>query len=111
MCYFFFASLTIIVACGQDTSIVGKWEGINITQDIEFLRDGSLIIHEKPKGRPEMTYVGKYNFIEKNRLKIEVSLPLMGNMVLIFEVSFSGNELILKGGYNRHNRIEKYRKV
>ncbi len=78
-------ALSLLAACSSTTenAIVGKWNGIGRTEKMELLKDGTLI---------DGSATGKYAFVDKDRIKVEMGNP-RAPMVFVITVSVSGDEL------------------
>jgi len=103
--------LLINTSCADDgleKAIIGKWIGVNVRQNLEFLQDDTVIV--TPTGRGDIGYgrsIGaNYKFIDKDRIKI--AGPFGGYDILIFNVSIKDNVLTLKGGAD--GRTDMYRR-
>lgn len=62
--------LILFAACtpSLEKKIIGKWNETDGSEKIEFFKDGTIIISEN-----SLNMSGKYLFLDKNRIKIELS--------------------------------------
>ena len=101
---FVLLGLLNFTACSSfESSIVGKWKGIDKHETMEFLEDGTFMVKDD-----DMSVGGRYNFVDKNRIKVELGGlgALMGPVIL--EVEISGDELsVTEPG----NQVAKYQRV
>jgi hypothetical protein len=101
---FVLLGLLNFIACSSlESSIVGKWKGIDKHETMEFLDDGTFIVGDK-----DMNVGGKYIVVDKNRIKVELAGlgALMGPVIL--KVEISGDELsVTEPG----NKVAKYQRV
>ena len=83
--------ILILCACSPklEDEIIGKWKHYKATTTIEFVSDGTVITTFH-KGSLSQAVLGKFTFIEKNRLIIEMNgLP----EPIIMVVSIQNNVL------------------
>lgn len=84
--------LSLLASCSSkpEDTIVGKWSEIGGTEKMELFKDGTITIMVADKG---MNLGGKYTFVEKDRIKVEMGGlgALIGPFVAT--VSISGDEL------------------
>ncbi len=95
--------ILLIASCASkpENLIIGKWEDVKDKTTIEFLKDGTCILVE----RKQQAVVGKYNFIDNNRLKVDIY-----GMSRILQMAISENELILTfpdGAAAKHKRVKQ----
>ena len=96
MRYLIFTAVLLVLlslsACvpGLRTAIVGKWQEVDGTETIEFIRGGTVMILDE--GR---SISGAYEFVDKNRIKVEFGglYSLAGAQVCT--VSVTGNHMML----------------
>jgi hypothetical protein len=82
--------LSFLVSCSSkpENAIIGKWSVIDGTEKMEFFKDGTITVADKG-----MNMGGKYTFVEKDRIKVE--LGGLGALAgpFVATVSISGDEL------------------
>ncbi|MBP7274822.1 MAG: hypothetical protein KBA51_01305 [Kiritimatiellae bacterium] len=78
------------VSCSskQEDAIAGKWSKIGDTEKMEFFKDGTITIATKSEN-----LVGKYSFIDKDRIRVELGGVRALGGPFVASVSFSGDEL------------------
>jgi hypothetical protein len=96
--------LSLLVSCSSkpEDAIVGKWSEIGGTEKIELFKDGTITVVNK-----DIIMGGKYTFVDKDRIRIELSGlgALLGPFVVT--VSISGDELTLT---MPDGKVTKYRR-
>ncbi|MEW6573252.1 MAG: hypothetical protein AB1374_06425 [Bacillota bacterium] len=97
--------LALLVSCSPnpEKAIIGKWSEIDGTETIEFFKDGTLTVADEG-----MDMGGSYEFVEKNRIRVE--LGGLGALAgpFVATVSISGNELTWT---MPDGEVSKYRRV
>ena len=64
------AVLMVLSSCtpsGLEKGIIGKWVEIDGSEKMEFFKDGTIIVTEST-----LNMSGKYSFLEKDRIKVEL---------------------------------------
>jgi hypothetical protein len=81
----------IIASCAKklEDDILGKWRNVNDSDTVELLNDGTIMI----VNRPGPMIGGRYTFVDKDRIKVE--LGGMASVVgpLLVTVSIQDDEL------------------
>lgn len=89
------ALFTAVVSCGgAESQIMGKWQFVDSAETIEFFSDGTVMTGGSlPMG-------GSYDFVDQNRIRIE--LGGLGSLAgpQIFGVQISGDRLTLVPEYD-----------
>lgn len=81
-------TLSLLVSCSSESAIVGKWSEIGGTETIEFFKDGTVSVVDNG-----ITMGGSYKFVEKDRIKLELSgLGALAGPI-VAKVSIKGDEL------------------
>lgn len=85
-------SILSLASCvpGLHKAIIGKWQEVDGTETIEFIRGGTVTLLDG-----KMSVSGTYEFVDKNRVKIEMGglFSLMGAQVCT--VSVTGDHMLL----------------
>lgn len=83
--------LATMVGCGgTESQIIGKWQGIDSSETIEFFKDGTLMTGGSP-----LSMGGVYSFVDQNRIRIEFGgLGALGGPQ-VFRVELSGDRLTM----------------
>ena len=96
--------LGAIVGCSKpEDQLIGKWRDIKDGSTAEFIKDGTVIVHQSG-----MTVTGRYSVLEKNRLKLEFEglFGLGGPQISDFK--FENNKLLTSnktGGWDTAVRV------
>ena len=81
------------IGCSNQKGIVGKWQQVEGTETIEFLKDGSFVVEKG--GRPMGG--GKYTVVDDNRIKIEPSGMMAVTGPMLTKYVIAGEDLTLTG--------------
>lgn len=96
--------LSSLVSCSskQEDAIVGKWSEISGTEKMELFKDGTITVADKG-----MNMGGKYTFVDKDRIRVE--LGGLGALAgpFVATVSISGDELTWT---MPEGKVSKYRR-
>ncbi len=81
------AVLMLQISCtssGLEKEIIGKWVEIDGSEKMEFFKDGTIMVTES-----SLNMSGKYSFLEKNRIKVELGGlgMLAGPQIAAIEIS------------------------
>jgi hypothetical protein len=93
-----------LASCSStESAIIGKWQEIGGEETMEFFKDGTIT-----GTALGMSFGGKYNFVDKDRIKIE--LGGIGAIVgpRVVKVEISGNELSMT---DSNGKVSKYRRA
>jgi len=95
------------MSCSNKTSIVGKWREIGgDNARPEFFKDGTI----RAVGSDGRSLGGTYSFVEKDRIKMELSGVGAHAVAVIVRVAISGSELKLtdeQGKVSRYKRVKE----
>ena len=87
-------SVVMLSACIQkpETAIIGKWETVGVTETIEFFKDGTVIMDSEERS---MSVVGKYKFVDEDRIIFDFGgLGAMAGPT-IFKVTFPSKDVLI----------------
>lgn len=84
--------LVLFAGCSTDQreAIIGKWDEIDGPEIIEFFDDGTVIV-----SNGVINFSGNYQFLDDNRIKIELGGIAALAGTLIGTVSFSDNVMTM----------------
>jgi hypothetical protein len=115
----FISVAALFTSCSTKSSIVGKWEEIGgERKTMEYLKDGTISATFKHGTKSpilpdrtldgDMTFVGKYSFVESDRVKVEFSGAIgAATGPMIIRISISGDELT----ETMDGEVAKYKRV
>lgn len=97
-----FICLFGFTACLSKKTVVGKWQGDNANETVEFFKDGTLAMQSD--GR---IMNGRYSILDESRLKMEFTGlgALAGPAIVKYE--FSGGYLILTLQNNQAMKVKR----
>lgn len=97
-----FICLFCFTACIGKKTVVGKWEGDNTNETVEFFKDGTLAMQAENR-----IINGKYTILDESRLKLELGGfgALAGPAIVKYE--FSGDYLILTLQNNQAMKVKR----
>lgn len=95
--FFIFASiLSLLISCSSkpEDVVLGKWGTVDGSAKIELFKDGNITIAEKGVSTEKYLLVsGKYSFLDKDKIKIDLDGYQQIGGPTIITVSFSGEEM------------------
>ena len=98
-------SLLSLGACSKspEKDLLGKWQGMNITETAEFFPDGTILTSTDDKD----TAAGKYSLLDATRLKIELGGKMAHDGPLVCSFSIKGEELELSDPSGKTSHYER----
>lgn len=88
LAFAFIISSLVLCSSKAEHAIVGKWSEVGRTEKMELFKDGTITIADYG-----MTMGGKYTFVDKDRIRVELGGlgALLGPVVVT--ISISGDEM------------------
>lgn len=97
-----FICLFNFTACLNKKTVVGKWQGDNVNETVEFFKDGTIAMQAESR-----MINGKYTILDESRLKMELGgFGALGGPAIV-KYEFSGDYLTLTLQNNQAMKVKR----